>query len=29
LWEVAKNPGFMLTDDGSLVLPDFGSSEAG
>jgi predicted lactoylglutathione lyase len=28
LWEVAHNPGFMLTDDGSLVLPDFGSSEA-
>ena len=28
VWEVAYNPGFMLTDDGSLVLPDFGSSEA-
>jgi predicted lactoylglutathione lyase len=27
LWEVAHNPGFVLTDDGSLVLPDFGSSE--
>jgi uncharacterized protein len=27
LWEVAYNPGFVLTDDGSLVLPDFGSSE--
>lgn len=26
LWEVAYNPGFTLTDDGSLVLPDFGSS---
>jgi uncharacterized protein len=25
-WEVAHNPGFPLTDDGSLVLPDFGSS---
>jgi predicted lactoylglutathione lyase len=23
LWEVAHNPGFTLTDDGSLVLPDF------
>jgi hypothetical protein len=23
LWEVAHNPGFHLTDDGSLVLPDF------
>ena len=21
LWEVAHNPGFTLTDDGSLVLP--------
>ena len=28
LWEVAYNPGFTLTDDGSLVLPDFGPSEA-
>lgn len=28
LWEIAYNPGFMLTDDGSLVLPNFGSSEA-
>ena len=27
LWEVAYNPGFTLTDDGALVLPDFGSSE--
>jgi hypothetical protein len=27
LWEIAHNPGFVLTDDGSLVLPDFGSSE--
>src|SRR4051794_38445469 len=25
LWEVAYNPGFTLADDGSLVLPDFGS----
>lgn len=24
LWEVAHNPGFTLTDDGSLVLPTFG-----
>jgi uncharacterized protein len=24
LWEIAHNPGFTLTDDGSLVLPDFG-----
>lgn len=23
LWEIAHNPGFTLTDDGSLVLPDF------
>ncbi len=23
LWEVAHNPGFALTDDGSLILPDF------
>jgi predicted lactoylglutathione lyase len=23
LWEVAHNPGFTLTEDGSLVLPDF------
>ena len=22
-WEVAYNPGFTLTDDGALVLPDF------
>jgi uncharacterized protein len=27
LWEVAYNPGFTLTDEGALVLPDFGSSE--
>jgi predicted lactoylglutathione lyase len=25
-WEIAHNPGFTLTDDGSLVLPDFGKS---
>jgi hypothetical protein len=25
-WEIAYNPGFHLDDDGSLVLPDFGSS---
>lgn len=24
-WEIAHNPGFTLTDDGSLVLPDFGA----
>ena len=24
LWEIGWNPGFTLTDDGSLVLPDFG-----
>ncbi|MFD6108652.1 VOC family protein [Streptomyces yangpuensis] len=23
-WEIAHNPGFTLTEDGSLVLPDFG-----
>ena len=23
LWEVAHNPGFTLTEDGGLVLPDF------
>jgi predicted lactoylglutathione lyase len=23
LWEIAHTPGFHLTDDGSLVLPDF------
>jgi hypothetical protein len=23
LWEIAHNPGFTLTDDGALVLPDF------
>jgi len=26
LWEVAHNPGFSLDPDGSLTLPDFGSS---
>jgi predicted lactoylglutathione lyase len=24
VWEIAFNPGFTLTDDGALVLPDFG-----
>ncbi len=24
VWEIAHNPGFELTPDGSLVLPDFG-----
>jgi hypothetical protein len=23
LWEIAHNPGFHLTEDGSLILPDF------
>ncbi|HET9102441.1 MAG TPA: VOC family protein [Solirubrobacteraceae bacterium] len=23
VWEIAHNPGFTLTEDGSLVLPDF------
>ncbi len=27
-WEIAHNPGFTLTDDGSLVLPDFGADTA-
>jgi uncharacterized protein len=26
-WEIAYNPGFELADDGSLTLPDFGSSD--
>jgi uncharacterized glyoxalase superfamily protein PhnB len=26
LWEVAHNPGFTLAEDGSLTLPDFGTS---
>ena len=25
VWEIAHNPGFTIADDGSLVLPDFGS----
>ncbi len=25
-WEIAHNPGFPLADDGSLTVPDFGSS---
>ncbi|MBC9727235.1 VOC family protein [Streptomyces sp. TRM68367] len=24
-WEIAHNPGFTLAEDGSLILPDFGS----
>jgi catechol 2,3-dioxygenase-like lactoylglutathione lyase family enzyme len=24
VWEIAHNPGFTLTEDGSLILPDFG-----
>lgn len=26
VWEIAYNPGFQLSDDGSITLPDFGSS---
>ena len=26
VWEIAHNPGFTLTDDGALVLPDFSAS---
>ncbi|WP_030765493.1 VOC family protein [Streptomyces sp. NRRL F-2664] len=25
-WEIAHNPGFTLTEDGALVLPDFGEA---
>jgi uncharacterized protein len=25
-WEIAHNPGFPLAEDGSVTLPDFGSS---
>ena len=25
VWEIAHNPGFTLTADGALVLPDFGA----
>jgi predicted lactoylglutathione lyase len=25
-WEIAHNPGFALAEDGSLTLPDFGTS---
>jgi uncharacterized protein len=25
VWEVAYNPGFPLSDDGALTLPDFGN----
>lgn len=25
-WEIAHNPGFTLAEDGSLTIPDFGSS---
>src|SRR6266850_1411864 len=25
VWEIAYNPGFGMTDDGSIILPDFGS----
>jgi predicted lactoylglutathione lyase len=26
VWEIAHNPGFTLGADGSLILPDFGST---
>jgi predicted lactoylglutathione lyase len=26
IWEIAYNPGFTLTGDGNLVLPDFGTA---
>jgi uncharacterized protein len=25
VWEIAYNPGFALSDDGTLTIPDFGS----
>ena len=25
MWEIAYNPGFTLSDDGTLTLPDFGN----
>ena len=25
-WEIAHNPGFTLSDDGALTLPDFGAA---
>ena len=25
VWEIAHNPGFTLTEDGSLIIPDLGS----
>jgi len=25
VWEIAYNPGFALSDDGSLTIPDFGN----
>ena len=28
LWEIAYNPGFVLSDDGSLTIPDFGQPVA-
>jgi hypothetical protein len=28
VWEVAYNPGFAVTSDGSIIAPDFGASEA-
>lgn len=26
IWEIAHNPGFTLAEDGSLILPDFGTA---
>ncbi|MFC7241364.1 VOC family protein [Catellatospora aurea] len=26
VWEIAHNPGFTLSPDGSLILPDFGQA---
>lgn len=26
VWEIAHNPGFILAEDGALVLPDFGTA---
>jgi predicted lactoylglutathione lyase len=29
VWEIAYNPGFALSDDGALTLPDFGGPAEG
>ena len=26
VWEIAHNPGFSLSPDGSITIPDFGAS---